>query len=41
VLSGGPGDDTLAGGPGPDHHEGGAGDNRCPDLTGEDTSNAC
>jgi hypothetical protein len=41
VLSGGPGDDRLAGGPGSDHHEGGTGDNRCPDLTGEDTSNAC
>jgi hypothetical protein len=41
VLSGGPGDDTLSGGAGPDHHEGGTGDNRCPDLTGGDTSNAC
>jgi hypothetical protein len=41
VLSGGPGDDTLAGGPGPDHHEGGTGDNRCPDLTAADTANAC
>jgi Ca2+-binding RTX toxin-like protein len=41
VLSGGPGDDTLAGGAARDHLEGGSGDNRCPDLTGGDTSNAC
>ncbi len=41
VLSGGPGDDTLAGGRGADHHEGGTGDNRCPDLGGGDTANAC
>jgi Putative glucoamylase/RTX calcium-binding nonapeptide repeat (4 copies)/Protein of unknown function (DUF3131) len=41
VLSGGPGDDALAGGPGPDHHEGGAGTNVCPDLTADDTGNAC
>jgi len=41
VLSGGPGDDVLRGGPGDDHHEGGAGANRCPDLAGGDTANAC
>ncbi|HYY79663.1 MAG TPA: glucoamylase family protein [Actinomycetes bacterium] len=41
VLSGGPGDDTLRGGSGGDHLEGGDGDNRCPDLGGDDTSNAC
>ena len=41
VLSGGPGDDLLRGGAGADHHEGGAGTNRCPDLAGGDTANAC
>ena len=41
VLSGGPGDDVIAGGRGADHHEGGTGDNRCPDLGGGDTGNAC
>ncbi|MGH2750594.1 MAG: glucoamylase family protein [Actinomycetota bacterium] len=41
VLSGGPGDDVLAGGAGSDHHEGGAGTNTCPDVSGEDTANAC
>jgi len=41
VLSGGPGDDRLTGGTGSDHLEGGTGNNRCPDLSATDTSNAC